>query len=165
MDKTGRERVRSVTNGSARRQVLLWFDSLWSVHLSQMSSFIIAELYHITHIHEIYSKGQVEGISKIESVGHAVSIWYFVGEKVTKAMQLPVLKRMPVYCVIFYRSPIIIWAAHPCEERIFLCQSVLWKTWYSKVSLCTNMKANTCGSSVDLFMNAAWCEKSEWPSH
>lgn len=64
-----RERVRSVTKGAARRQVLPWFDSLWSVHLSQMSSFITAELHRVARIYEIYSKGLDKGISGMESAG------------------------------------------------------------------------------------------------
>lgn len=48
-DRKGR--VQSVTKGAAGRQVLLWFDSLWSVHLSQMSSFITAEIYHVACIY------------------------------------------------------------------------------------------------------------------
>lgn len=59
----GGKRVRSVTIGAARRQVLLWFDSLWSVHLSQMSSFIIAELYRTRRTDEMYSEGLDKGLS------------------------------------------------------------------------------------------------------
>lgn len=50
---TERESVQSVTVEAASRQVLLWFDSFWSVRLSQMSSFITADLPDTTHIVEM----------------------------------------------------------------------------------------------------------------
>lgn len=58
----GGKRVRSVTIGAARRQVPLWFDSLWSVHLSQMSPFIIAELYRTRRTDEMYGEGLDKGL-------------------------------------------------------------------------------------------------------
>lgn len=120
----GRERVQSVTKGAARRQVLLWFDSLWSVHLSQMSSFIIAELYRTTHIYEIYSKGLDKGVSETESAGYGVSIWWhFVVDRVTKcsskATWLPVMKTSN--WVTIYRSTMIISSAFLSVAKIFLC--------------------------------------------
>lgn len=71
--REGGKRVRSVTIGAARRQVLLRFDSLWSVHLSQMSSFIIAELYRTRRTDEMYSEGLDKGLGEIESAGYGVS--------------------------------------------------------------------------------------------
>lgn len=62
----------NATKGVARRQVQ-GLDSLWSVHLSQMSSFIIAELYHITPIYEIYNKSLNKGKHKV--AGSEVSFW------------------------------------------------------------------------------------------